>query len=244
MSYTVTIVVPVLNEEATLATQITELRRYLDTELGDMGPISIIIADNGSSDRTRQIASGLVATMPHVGTTFLEERGVGRALKVAWSEATSDIVGYMDLDLATDLGALRPALQALQSNSADIVNGSRLLKESVVRGRKPLRNFTSRTFNMMVRRALNTTFTDGMCGFKFLRRDVFAELREAGATSDGWFFATQLLVAAERRALRVHEVPVTWTDDPNSKVSVLKLSAEYVVEIIKLRKPGRMPNHD
>lgn len=243
MTERVTIVIPVLNEEDSLRKQVYALRAYLDSSLDDIGPIRIVIADNGSTDATRTIASELASSVPHVGTVFVKERGVGRALKAAWSESSSEFVGYMDLDLATDLDALRPVLAALESGKADIVNGSRLLPASEVRGRRPLRNVTSRAFNAIVQRTFRTSFTDGMCGFKFLRRSILPSLRRGGATSDGWFYATQLLVAAEKCGHRVLEVPVTWTDDPASKVNVVKLSTEYLGEIVRLRRNLRVSRH-
>jgi hypothetical protein len=83
-----------------------------------------------------------------------------------------------------------------------------------------------------------------MCGFKFLQRNILDSLMKTGAQSDGWFFATEILITGEHLKYRVLDLPVTWTDDPNSKVKVIKLTIEYLKAMFSLRqrlnntKPG------
>ena len=236
MNSLIEITIPVLNEESTLAEQVRKTHDYIQTNLSDIGIIRIVLADNGSTDRTQEIALELQKSLSDVRSLRLEQRGVGRALKASWTQSSADIVGYMDLDLATDLSHLRPALEALKANKADIVTGSRLAKGAKVIGRKPLRNVTSFGFNLIVKLIFRTSFSDGMCGFKFLQRSVLAPLMQTGANSDGWFFATELLITGEHLKYRVMDLPVTWTDDPNSKVKVLKLTIEYLKAMFSLRQ--------
>lgn len=228
------ITIPVLNEEATISEKIRELHNYIENHLQDIGTISIIIADNGSTDTTEGKALALTNELSRIEYIRLGQRGVGRALKASWTKSNADIIGYMDLDLATDLKFIRPALNAL--SCADIVTGSRLASGAKVIGRSRLRNFTSVCFNMLVKRVFQTSFSDGMCGFKFLKRKILEDLMSTGAQSDGWFFATELLVVGEHLNYRVADLPVTWTDDPNSKVKIFKLSMEYIKQIIQLKK--------
>lgn len=228
------ITIPVLNEEATISEKIRELHNYIENHLQDIGTISIIIADNGSTDTTEGKALALTNELSRIEYIRLGQRGVGRALKASWTKSNADIIGYMDLDLATDLKFIRPALDAL--SCADIVTGSRLASGAKVIGRSWLRNFTSVCFNMLVKRVFQTSFSDGMCGFKFLKRKILEDLMSTGAQSDGWFFATELLVVGEHLNYRVADLPVTWTDDPNSKVKIVKLSMEYIRQIIQLKK--------
>ena len=230
------ITIPVLNEEATISEKIRELHNYIENHLQDIGTISIIIADNGSTDTTEGKALALTNELSRIEYIRLGQRGVGRALKASWTKSNADIIGYMDLDLATDLKFIRPALDALISGGADIVTGSRLASGAKVIGRSRLRNFTSVCFNMLVKRVFQTSFSDGMCGFKFLKRKILEDLMTTGAQSDGWFFATELLVVGEHLNYRVADLPVTWTDDPNSKVKIVKLSMEYIKQIIQLKK--------
>jgi glycosyltransferase involved in cell wall biosynthesis len=239
MTQSIDITIPVLNEERTLDQQVRKVRRYLDEHLSDLAPISIVIADNGSTDATEQIARTLQRELAGVQYIRLGERGVGRALKASWGQSQAAIVGYMDLDLATDLRYLRPAFTALLAENADVVTGSRLANGSRVIGRSMLRGFTSRVLNLFLKLYFSISFTDGMCGFKFLKRERLAAVRQAGADSDGWFFATELLIASEYLGLRIKDLPVEWRDDPDSKVKIGKLAVEYLKAMKHLRQ--RLP---
>lgn len=236
MNNTIEITIPILNEETTLAQQVRTAHAYIQENLQDIGTITITLADNGSTDSTPDIGRALSNELSGVKYLRLEKRGVGLALKSSWGESTADIVGYMDLDLATDLSHLRPALSSLISKKADIVTGSRLAKGARVIGRTPLRNFTSACFNHIVKFIFSTSFSDGMCGFKFLQRSILHPLMTHGAQSDGWFFATEILVTGEHLNYTVLDLPVTWTDDPNSKVKIIKLSLEYLKAMFALRE--------
>ncbi len=230
------ITIPVLDEEDTLAVQVRKTCAYIAEHLADLAPITLVIADNGSKDKTPEIAAALAAD-PALPVRYLrlEKRGVGLALKASWGGSDADIVGYMDLDLATDLKYLRPALAALLADTADAVTGSRLAPGSRVIGRSLKRAITSRAFNLIVKLMFANRFSDGMCGFKFLKRRHLQRIRDAGAVSDGWIFATEVLLVAERLGLRVLDLPVTWTDDPNSKVKIGKLANEYIAALRVLR---------
>jgi glycosyltransferase involved in cell wall biosynthesis len=243
MNMLIEITIPILNEENTLAVQVMKTHDFISNNLSDLGPICIVLADNGSTDRTQEIALELEKSIPCVKYLRLEQPGVGLALKASWSRSTAEIVGYMDLDLATDLRHLRSALEALKADKADIVTGSRLAKGAKVIGRKPLRNVTSYGFNLIVKIIFGTSFSDGMCGFKFLQRKTLKSLIKNGAQSDGWFFATEVLITGEHLKYRVIDIPVIWTDDPSSKVNVLKLTIEYLKAMSILRQHLKSDNH-
>ena len=236
MKQAIEITIPILNEEITLVEQVRKIHNFFEKNLQDIGLLKLILADNGSTDRTPDIAQALAKELTGVEYLRLEQRGVGLALKTSWCRSKADIVGYMDLDLATDLRHLRPALEKIMLESAEIVSGSRLAKGAKVVGRKHFRNFTSLCFNYIVKLIFGTSFTDGMCGFKFMQRSILERLMEAGAQSDGWFFATEILITGEHLNYRVVELPVIWTDDPNSKVKVVKLTVEYLRAMLVLHR--------
>lgn len=229
------ITIPVLNEEMSIEHKIKELNFYIENNLKGYGDIKIIIADNGSTDGTKLKALALESELSRVEYIRLEERGVGLALKASWVKSEADIVGYMDLDLATDLNFIQPAFKKLIYSGAAIVTGSRLKKDSQVIGRSKLRTFTSISFNAIIRFVFNTSFSDGMCGFKFLKREILESLISNGAKSDGWFFATELLIVGEYLKYEIYDLPVVWTDDPNSKVKIVKLAVAYIKQIFLLR---------
>ncbi len=212
----VDIVVPVYNEQRTLARSVHRLHRFLSTEL----PFSwrIIVADNASTDQTPITARALAEQLPGVQLLRLEAKGRGRALRAAWSASDARVVGYMDVDLSTDLNALLPLLAPLLSGHSDLAIGSRLARGArVTRGAK--REFISRSYNRILRMALRARFSDAQCGFKAVRGDVLTGLL-ADVRDQAWFFDTELLVLAQRRGLRIHEVPVDWVDDSDSRVDL------------------------
>ena len=125
----------------------------------------------------------------------------------------------MDVDLSTDLAALAPLVAPLISGHSDLAIGTRLGRGSrVVRGAK--REFISRCYNLILKSTLAAGFSDAQCGFKAIRADVAQRLLPHVADT-GWFFDTELLVLAERSGLRIHEVPVDWVDDPDSRVDIV-----------------------
>ena len=235
MTFDVTI--PVLNEEATLARQVGVLRQFLHTHFPTPGQWRIVIADNGSTDRTLAIARDLQTQFPEVAVVNVPEKGVGLALKTSWGQSEADIVGYMDLDLATDLAHFPEAYRAIAEEDYDLVYGTRLHPKSQVIGRTLKREIASRGFNWILKLYLGVHFSDGMCGFKFLKRSVYPKLHELGARNNGWFFSTELLTTAEWLGLRLYELPVKWTDDTSSsRVEIWPLAKRYLRGMRELRK--------
>lgn len=211
------VVVPVYNEEAALAHSVRRLHRYLQENFAL--PTRITIADNASTDATPRIAAELAVELPGVRAVRLEEKGRGRALQSVWSASDATVLAYMDVDLSTDLTALAPLVAPLVSGHSDLAIGTRLGRGSrVIRGAK--REFISRCYNLILKSTLSARFSDAQCGFKAIRADV-AKLLLPHVADTGWFFDTELLVLAERSGLRIHEVPVDWVDDPDSRVDIV-----------------------
>ena len=216
------VVIPVYNEEAALRRAVSRLHDYLTNSV----PLSfrITIADNASTDGTAGIADELAFDFAEVRAVHLAEKGRGRALKAVWSASDAAVLAYMDVDMSTDLGALLPLVAPLISGHSDIAIGTRLHRGSrVVRGSK--REFISRCYNLILRGALAAHFSDAQCGFKAIRADVAQQLLPL-VQDNGWFFDTELLVLAERSGLRIHEVPVDWIDDPDSRVDIFRTAKD------------------
>jgi putative flippase GtrA len=215
------VVIPVYNEQAALADSVHRLHRYLRDSFPY--PVRITIADNASIDDTPRIADELAAELDDVRVVRLEQKGRGRALHQVWSQSDAMVLVYMDVDLSTDLAAVAPLVAPLISGHSDLAIGTRLGRGSrVVRGAK--REIISRCYNLILRSTLQARFSDAQCGFKAIRADVAHSLLPHVADT-GWFFDTELLVLAERSGLRIHEVPVDWVDDADSRVDIVATAA-------------------
>ena len=230
----VDIAVPVYNEEGDLEASIRRLDAFLDTEFPLASRITIV--DNASTDSTWSIALRLAERLPRVEALHLNAKGRGRALRAAWASSSAPVVAYMDVDLSTDLGALLPLVAPLLSGHSDIAIGSRLMRTSnVIRGTR--RELISRRHPLLLRTSLRTGFRDAQCGFKAMRSEVARRILPRVADQE-WFFDTELLVLAERAGLRIHEVPVDWTDDPDSRVDIVSTAVEDLRGIARV---GRAP---
>jgi putative flippase GtrA len=234
------VVIPVYNEQDDLERCVHRLHAYLAETFPY--PFRITVADNASTDETLAIAEALQAVMPEVRAIHLPEKGRGRALKAAWSGSDAAVLAYMDVDLSTDLAALLPLVAPLLSGHSDIAIGTRLARSSrVVRGTK--REVISRTYNLILRRALAARFSDAQCGFKAIRQDVAQQLLPL-VEDTGWFFDTELLVVAERSGLRIAEIPVDWIDDPDSRVDIIATAVADLKGVLRLGRAlatGQLP---
>ena len=227
----VEIVVPVKNEEHDLAPSVTRLVGHLRTAFPFTARVTI--ADNGSTDGTWLVADKLARVFPEVRTVHLSLPGRGRALHQVWSASDAEVVAYMDVDLSTDLNALLPLVAPLLSGHSDVAIGTRLAHGSrVIRG--PKREVISRCYNLLLHVVLRARFSDAQCGFKAIRTSQARELLPLVADR-GWFFDTELLVLAERAGLRIHEVPVDWIDDPDSRVDIVDTAIRDLRGMARLR---------
>ncbi len=230
------ILFPVYNEEKRLEPGIRKTVEHLDGVSGLDYELTIV--DNASSDGTQRIAEELCQELPQVRYIRLEQKGVGAAFRAGAAENQAPIVGYMDVDLSTDLKHLDDMLAAFQDTRVGMVNGSRLAKGSDTQGRKWYRNITSRGLTFVIRAAIGMEATDSICGFKFFRKELVDELVSLSDQSDnGWSFIIELLLRAERSGWQVHELPVHWEDETeDSKVDVIPQIMNYLRQIRRIRK--------
>ncbi len=232
MSTVLDVVIPVHNEQHTLAPSVQRLHDHLVQTFPY--PFRITVADNASTDLTWEVATALTTQLAGVRAVHLDAKGRGRALKKVWLESDALVLAYMDVDLSTDLDALWPLLAPLMSGHSDLAIGSRLHRDSrVVRG--PKRELISRGYNLVLKTALGARFSDAQCGFKAIRADVAHELLPL-VEDPTWFFDTELLVLAERSGLRIHEVPVDWFDDPDSRVDIVATATDDLRGVWRLRR--------
>ncbi|HEY4829844.1 MAG TPA: dolichyl-phosphate beta-glucosyltransferase [Solirubrobacteraceae bacterium] len=229
----VEIVIPVYNEHLALEGSVRMLHAYLSATFPFSWQITIV--DNASTDGTLQVARRLMYELPEVGAMHLPAKGRGRALRIAWSASHAKVLAYMDVDLSTDLSALLPLVAPLMSGHSDLAIGTRLHNASRVE-RSAKRELISRSYNRLLRLVLRARFSDAQCGFKAIRSEAAHELLPLVADQE-WFFDTELLVLAERHGMRIHEVPVDWVEDLDSRVEIIPTA------LADLRGVGRLFVH-
>ena len=227
----VEVAVPVYNEEKILARSVRQLHSYLTRNLPFR--FVITIAENASTDGTFAAAQQLCAELSGVRAVHLDRKGRGLALRHVWGSSDADIVAYMDADMSTGLNAFLPLIAPLLSGHSDLATGSRLAHDATV-VRSPKREIISRSYNLLLRTVLSARFADAQCGFKAGRTEVIRALLP-DVKDNAWFFDTELLILAQRRGLRIYQVPVAWTEDPDSKVDIAGTALADLRGVARLR---------
>jgi glycosyltransferase involved in cell wall biosynthesis len=233
MKKSITIVMPVYNEEIDVPKNIPVLHKFLSKNMNQYN-WEIVIADNASIDQTKQIGQQLTKKLPHVKYVDLERKGRGRALKMTWNKSKSEYLAYMDIDLSSDLNYFPKLINALEEG-ADIAIGSRLAKGAKVIDRPLLREVMSRGYSLMFRTLFFTRFKDAQCGFKAITKNAANKLLPV-IRDTAWFFDSELLIIAQKSGYQITEVPITWKDDPNSTVKVAKTAWGDIKGMMRLLK--------
>ncbi len=225
------IVLPVFNEEHVLERSVRALHAYLNDNIRHEW--RIVIADNGSKDRTAQIAKTLEQTLPNVLAMHIPEAGRGRALTRAWLASDADVLAYMDIDLSTDLDAFPKLVSAIADQGFDIVAGTRLgLGAETTRSLK--REVLSRGFVLMTNLLFQTRLRDTQCGFKAISRQAAQKLLPM-VKDTGWFWDTELLLMGAKSGWRVTFIPVRWIEDTDSRVKVVSTVWKDIRGLLRMR---------
>ena len=187
----------------------------------------LVIAEDGSN--SSQIVSGLKKRYGNIIHLQNDRRlGRGRALREAWKKVQGDIYAYIDVDLATDLEKL-DAYKELISGQADsaLVTGSRYVPGSFT-SRPWLRRFASIAYNWAVRILFRTGIHDHQCGFKSFSRELVERLA-VEATSNTWFWDTEVIVFARKFGFKVKEIPVYWNEKKGRRTPIKRLMSDVLL---------------
>lgn len=229
---TLDVVLPVFNEEHVLERSVRALHSFLTDHV--LYEWRIVIADNGSRDRTFEIARGLEATLANVVARHIPEAGRGRALTNAWLNSEADVLSYMDIDLSTDLEALPRLLSAVADRGYDIAAGTRLGPGThTVRSLK--REVLSRGFVLLTNLLFRTHLRDTQCGFKAIRAECARRLLPH-VRDTGWFWDTELLLLAAKGGWRIAFVPVRWVEDKDTRVRVASTVWRDLKGLLRMRR--------
>lgn len=229
---------PVLNERLRLKNGIERTLEYVRNYISI--PCFLTILDNGSEDETPEIGKALQKENREVTYIRLEERGVGVAFRKGIELNEQDLVGYMDIDLSTDIKYVGRMIEAFQSDPGlQYVNGSRFSRESDVRGRKWYRKITSGGLVLLLKVFFHMKADDAVCGFTFLRKDAAEKLVKECSNDNGWFYTIEFLLRAERDGMKIYNMPVEWTEDYNTTVKIWKTIKNYLLQMVRLKKAFR-----
>ncbi len=232
------IVLPAHNEERILDHSVRTLHAYVKAHVPFATRITIV--DNASRDATRMIGAELAAALEGVRYVHLSEKGRGRALRAAWMASDARVLAYMDADLSTRLDSLTALIVPIIAGGSDISIGSRLAPGALVT-RSLRREVISRGYNLLLRTVLRTRFRDAQCGFKAIRAEVARGILP-NVRDEGWFFDTELLVTAQRAGVRIHEVPVEWIEDTNSRVNILRTVVTDLRGVLRMLRTAPITN--
>ncbi len=234
----INIIFPVLDEELRLESGIVRVMDYL--RKNGMNQTVVTIVDNGSTDGTAAVSRKLCRRYSNLSYIRIEQKGVGIAFKTAVMRNECEIIGYMDIDLSTDIRMLKRMEAAFdRDETLDMVNASRYHRKSRLIGRKWYRNFVSYCLVFILKLVFHMRATDAICGFKFFRKECIEELLAQASDENGWFLLIEVLLRAERAGKHIAELPVTWVYEEHTKVKIWKVTKNYIRQIRRLAKTFR-----
>jgi dolichyl-phosphate beta-glucosyltransferase len=226
------VVLPAFNEEQILPSTLERVHVYL---AGAGTPFEILPIDDGSGDRTTEVARAFAESHPECRPLRNEtNRGKGYSVRRGIREARADLVLFSDADLSTPIEECEKLFEAV-GRGADIAIGSRDLPDSDVRVRQPwYRETMGRVFNRLVRVMVLPGFVDTQCGFKALRRGPFLPLLPL-LTVDRYSFDVELLFVARKHGLAIREVPVVWLNRAETRVDPVRDASRMLVDLLRIR---------
>ena len=228
----VSLVIPAYNEERRLRPTLEAYESHLTSRYGT--DAEIIVAVNGSRDRTADVATEFAATHANV-VVLVEPKKVGKggAILQGFQKARGDIVGFVDADGSTMPDAFQDLIDHL--GDAGVIIASRWIPGAVVSPKQPLkRRIASRIFNALVRGLFKVPITDTQCGAKVLSREALdIVLPRIGVTR--WAFDVDLLFQVRRAGFKIVERSTVWRDIGGSQLRVVQASIEMFVAIVRLR---------
>ena len=225
------IIIPAYNEEKRIPNTLLKLLNYLSTKSYQW---EIILVDDGSTDRTSEIAREVIKNNSLTVIKNHLNQGKGYSVKRGVLSSTGNVLLFSDADLSTPIEELDKMLLWIDKGY-DIVIGSRALPESIIETRQPwYRQLMGKTFNLLVQSLVLKGFNDTQCGFKcFTRESAFRVFTLQRLT--GFAFDVEILYIAQKCSFKIKEQPVRWINSPESKVRLLKGPLSMILELLKIR---------
>lgn len=216
---------PIYNEEEQLEASMRTLFDYATKNLSEY-EWRVHVGDNASKDRSKEIYTRLHNENPTKFTfRTLDRKGRGLNQRESFLKEDFDIAIYMDVDLSSDINAIKDMVDHIRDRKSDLSIGSRLLPTSKVVGRKLLREITSRGYVFIIKTLASTKISDFQCGFKAISKDLALKIVPE-VEDNTWYFDTELVLLTEKSGYKIYECPILWTDDPGTTVNVVSTAIE------------------
>ncbi len=244
MKTSLSIVIPAFNEELRLGETVGKILAYLERERPNSG---LIVVDDGSSDRTADVARQAAAAFPKIKSEIIryeKNRGKGYAVKTGLLAAKSDIALFSDADLSTPIEELPKLVEPIETNEFDVTFGSRALDRNLIGTHQPWRREQGgKVFNFIVKTLTGLPFWDTQCGFKAFNMPKFRPLLDL-MKIERFGFDVEFLYVAAYQKLRLKEIPVRWDHCEGTKVSVFRDSRRMFGEVGQIRRNARQGVYD
>ena len=232
----VSVVVPAYNEGNCIESNLETLVHYLRSAFSRF---EVIAVDDGSTDDTSRKIAEAAKREPCIRLlSFPANRGKGFVVRQGILTAEGDAICFTDADLSTPVEAIEQGVSALRER-LPVVIASRRHPDSVIAVRQGwLREAVGKAFNLFVRTFFSVPLEDTQCGFKCFDREA-ARAIFSRAKIDGFAFDVEILVIARRLGYRVKEIPVHWTNSPDTKVRPVRHFTRVVRELLKIYRNDR-----
>jgi dolichyl-phosphate beta-glucosyltransferase len=244
MKTTLSIVIPAFNEESRLDDTVRKILAYIKKETLEA---ELIVVDDGSTDKTTEVAEIVCAEFPEIKTKAIRyetNRGKGYAVKTGLSAASGDISLFSDADLSTPIEELPKLVEPIVRGEFDVTFGSRALDRSLIGTHQPWRREQGgKVFNLIVKTLTGLPFWDTQCGFKAFNMRKFRLLLDL-MQIDRFGFDVEFLYVADYHKLRLKEIPVRWNHCEGTTISVFRDSQRMFNEVRQIRRNAKKGVYD
>jgi dolichyl-phosphate beta-glucosyltransferase len=225
------IIIPAHNEEGRLPPSLEKINAFLETQPYEA---EVIVVENGSRDRTVEVAEEFAREHPYVRVIKAAVRGKGLAVKVGMQAAKGEYRFICDADLSMPIEEITRFLPP-HVDGYDVIIATREGKNARRVGEPEYRHLIGRINNLIIKLTAIRGFEDTQCGFKMFSRQAAEDLFDVQQMT-GIGFDVELLFIAKRRGYKILEVPITWYFDPDSRMRMVGDSMHILVEIWQIRR--------
>lgn len=223
------IIIPAHNEELRLPRALRQVFSFLEKQTYSA---EVIVVENGSIDRTLEIAREFELSHSNLIVIHDEHAGKGNAVRRGVLEAHGEYRFICDADLSMPIAELVKFLPPVL-NDFDIAIASREAPGAVRYNEPPYRHWGGRAINLVIRSLILPGLNDTQCGFKCFRADV-AEKIFTQQTLGGWSFDIEILFLARKKRMVIKEIPVHWYFDSDSKVNAVRDALRMIGDIFRI----------